>query len=198
MTVDEVFELIVKDKSFYDNSGGGVTFSGGEPLLWSDFLAELSAKCVENGIKVGFQTACNVPYSAFEKVMPYADFFMCDLKAFDEQTHKKYIGVSGMLIKENLQKLSRENVKLIVRTPVVTGVNDSVEEIGNICGFIKDFPNLDYYELLRYHPFGLGKLEQLNMDDRMRFDVPSDETMLSLKQKASEYILKVKCSACEE
>ena len=119
MTPEKLFEEIKADLDFYKNSGGGVTFSGGEPLLQSDFISETAKRCKEIGISVGIQTAANVKWPEFEKVLPYTDFFMCDFKLFDDDLHKKYTGVSNKLIIENIKKLGNENIKLIVRTPVI-------------------------------------------------------------------------------
>lgn len=192
MSVDEVFSIIESDRAFYDNSGGGATFSGGEPMLQIAFCAALAEKCRNEGINVCIQTACNVPYSHFERILPYVDTFMCDFKLFDDALHREYTGVSNTLIKENLQRLSQTDVNLIVRTPVIGGVNDTVEEIGAISRFIGGFENLDYYELLRYHSYGLGKLQGLHMDFGKEFSVPDTDVMQTLTDTAKQYVNKVK------
>lgn len=192
MSAEDVVAEIMKDKLFYDNTGGGATFSGGEPMLQIDFLTECAKFCKEKGIDVCIQTASNVPYEYFEKVLPYTDTIMSDLKVFDEEVHKKYIGVSNKRILENLKKLSFEDVKLIVRTPIVTDVNDAELEIAEICNFISEFQNLEYYELLRYHNLGLSKLESLNMDFGREFEIPSDEKMEKLTAIAREVLPHVK------
>ena len=119
---------------------------------------------------------------------------MSDFKVFDADLHKKFIGTDNALIKENLQKLSKENVRLIVRTPVVPSVNDNEKEISDICNFIKDFENLDYYELLKYHSFGLGKLPSLNMRFGREFDVPTEEKMEKLANTARGILPNVRYS----
>ncbi len=194
MTAEEVVAAIEKDKLFYANSGGGATFSGGEPMIQPDFLTECARICKERGISVCIQTASNVPYSYFEKVLPYTDIVMSDFKVFDPEIHKKYIGADNSLIKENLLKLSDENVRLIVRTPVVPRVNDSEKEISAICGFIKDFKNLEYYELLEYNDFGRGKLPSLNMDFGAAFNVPNEEKMKKLTKTARDILPNVRTS----
>lgn len=197
MTVDEVFAQIEADRDFYNNTGGGVTFSGGEPMLQADFVAAVAKKCREAGIDVCIQTACNVPYSEFEKVLPYTDTMMCDFKVFDDTLHQKYVGVSNVRIMENLQRLASENVRLIVRTPIVGGVNDTSEEVEQISRFIQPFANLDYYELLRYHAYGLGKLEGLQMSFGQEFEVPTEEQMKQLTDIAKQYIPRVKSCVSE-
>ena len=194
MTAEDVVAAIEKDKLFYSNSGGGATFSGGEPMIQPDFLTECACLCKERGITVCIQTASNVPYSYFKKVLPYTDIVMSDFKVFDADLHKKFIGTDNAIIKENLQKLSKENVRLIVRTPVVPSVNDNEKEISDICNFIKDFENLDYYELLEYHSFGLGKLPSLNMRFGREFDVPTEEKMEKLANTARGILPNVRYS----
>lgn len=194
MTAEDVVAAIENDKLFYANSGGGATFSGGEPMIQPDFLTECTRLCKERGITVCIQTASNVPYSYFKNILPYTDIIMSDFKVFDADLHKKFIGTDNALIKENLQKLSKENVRLIVRTPVVPSVNDNEKEISDICNFIKDFENLDYYELLEYHSFGIGKLPSLNMKFGREFDVPSKEKMEMLANTARGILPNVRYS----
>ena len=164
MSALDLFRQIKKDKSYYQNSGGGVTFSGGEPMLQADFIKEVSEMCSAESISVGIQTAGNVPYSEFEKIIQYTDFIMCDLKVFNDDIHKKYTGVSNSLILENIRRLAEEDMDLIIRTPVITGVNDNKEYIADICRYIKDFKNLKYYELLKYNELGVSKLEMCIRD----------------------------------
>lgn len=194
MSASEVFDEIRKDDLFYENSGGGATFSGGEPMLQADFVAECARLCRESGISVCIQTAANVPYSEFEKVLPYTDIVMADLKIFDPDAHRRYVGTDNARIKENLKKLSAEKLKLIVRTPVVPGVNDTEKEISDICSFIADFKNLEYYELLEYHDLGVGKLESLNMKFGRTFDLPTEEKMKTLTDIAASILPRVRSS----
>lgn len=136
-TVDEVWSEILKDIDFYRNSGGGVTFSGGECMLQIDFLTELLKKCKENGIHTAVDTAGHVSFEHFEKVLPYTDLFLYDIKCFDAKKHRKYVGVSNELILENLKKLLERGANVWIRIPVVPGVNDSVEEMQGIRGFLE-------------------------------------------------------------
>ena len=102
-TVDEVMREILKDKLFYENSGGGVTFSGGECMLQIDFLEEILKACKENGIHTAVDTAGHVPYERFEQILPYTDLFLYDVKCFDSDKHKQYTGVENQLILKNLK-----------------------------------------------------------------------------------------------
>ena len=135
-TPDEVLAEVIKDKAFYDNSGGGVTFSGGECMLQIDFLLEILKKCKQNGISTAVDTAGHIPFESFEKILPYTDMFLYDFKIFDSQKHKKYIGVGNELILENLAKLLNMGAKVYIRIPVIEGVNDSIEEMQQIKAFL--------------------------------------------------------------
>ena len=128
-TVDEVLKTVLRDKPYYDSSGGGVTFSGGECMLQMDFLIEILKKCKENGIHTAVDTAGHIPFQSFEKILPYTDLFLYDIKIIDTEKHKQYVGVGNELILENLKKLFKAKVKIWIRIPVISGVNDSIEEM---------------------------------------------------------------------
>ena len=114
-TVDEVFAEVIKDRAFYETSGGGVTFSGGECMLQIDFLLDILKKCKENGIHTAVDTAGYISFESFEKILPYSDLFLYDIKCFDNEKHKKYVGVENELILENLKKLFHANAKIWIR-----------------------------------------------------------------------------------
>lgn len=176
MTAEEIFAVILKDKDYYGQDGG-VTFSGGEPLLYPQILKELIAMCQEQGIKTAIETSLFI----FNKeILESLDFIMADFKIFDSEKHKKYTGVSNQTIKENFCLLDSLNVPFIVRTPVICGVNDTNEEIGDIRNFIKDFKNIKGYELLPYHPLGEGKRKALGKEVE-KFSAPTGERMRELK-----------------
>lgn len=179
-TVDEVFAEVVKDKSFYENSDGGVTFSGGECMLQIDFLYEILKKCHKNGIHTAVDTAGHVPWEYFEKIMPFTDMFLFDIKAFNADVHKKHTGVSNELLLGNLKKLLERKACVRIRIPVIPSVNDSVEEMTEIRNFIKPYTT-QKIELLPYHKLGEHKYDALNMP-MTAFDVPSAETMEKLKK----------------
>lgn len=160
-TVDEVMSEVVKDTSYYDNSNGGVTFSGGECMLQTDFLCEILRRCKEKGIATAIDTAGHIPFESFEKVIPYTDLFLYDVKTMDCDAHKRYTGVDNRLILENLERLLKSNVPVWVRVPIVSGVNDSVEEMGKIKAFFDKNGYPEKIELLPYHAMGEHKYEAL-------------------------------------
>lgn len=161
-TVDEVLSEILKDKSFYETSGGGATFSGGECMLQIDFLCELLKKCKENGIHTAVDTAGNVPWKYFEFIIPYTDMFLFDVKCISENLHIAGTGASNRLIIENLTTLSSVfKGSIFIRIPVIGSFNDTKEEMNKIKEFLNNI-NFDKIELLPYHNIGNNKYTALN------------------------------------
>lgn len=173
-TPAEVFAEVIKDKAFYDNSGGGVTFSGGECMLQLDFLCEILKKCKAAGIHTAVDTAGNVPWKSFEKILPFTDLFLYDIKAFGAELHRKGTGVSNELILENLKNLSGR-ADIIVRIPVIGGYNDNDEEIRQIADFLKQIKIIKA-ELLPYHAMGEHKYTALGRNTES-FNVPNKNFM---------------------
>ena len=173
-TSDEVLAEVIKDKAFYDNSGGGVTFSGGECMLQLDFLREILEKCKSAGIHTAVDTAGNVPWKSFEKILPFTDLFLYDIKAFGAELHRKGTGVSNELILENLKNLSGR-ADIIVRIPVIGGYNDNDEEIRQIADFLKQIKIIKA-ELLPYHAMGEHKYTALGRNTES-FNVPNKNFM---------------------
>lgn len=179
-TVEEVIEDVKSDIAFYDNSGGGATFSGGECMLQIDFLCELLKRCKEEKIYTAVDTAGCVKWESFEKILPFTDMFLYDFKCFDSETHKKYVGVDNALILDNLKKLLKTGVKIWIRIPVITGVNDSVEEMVKIKEFFSLYGAPEKIELLPYHAMGENKYRALNKEPVI-FTAPTKEKTELLK-----------------
>ena len=177
---EEILREILNDASYYKNSGGGVTFSGGECMLQIDFLKELLIKCKENGINTAIDTAGNVPYSYFEKILPYTDIFLYDVKCIDNILHKKYTGADNFLIHENLKKLLQLDKEIIIRVPIIPGINDNKKEILKIKNLIDKFKKDVKIELLPYHSAGESKYYALNMEF-LPFNTPSNNKIKELK-----------------
>jgi pyruvate formate lyase activating enzyme len=180
-TLDEVLGEILKDRAFYESSGGGVTFSGGECMLQIDFLEEILKECKENGIHTAVDTAGHVPYERFERIIPYTDLFLYDVKCYDSEKHKEYTGVGNELILENLAKLLRFAKSVWVRIPIISDVNDTEEEISAISRFLKENGKPEKVELLPYHAMGEHKYGALGKKG-IRFAVPSKEKIDSLQK----------------
>lgn len=181
-TPEEVLAEALKDKAFYENSGGGVTFSGGECMLQTEFLCEILKKCKENGIHTAVDTAGNVPWEYFEKVIPYTDLFLYDIKCFSEDRHIEGTGVSNKLIKENLEKLSKVfGGDIIIRIPIIPDYNDDEDELQKTADFLSGM-NILKTELLPYHAMGEHKYGALGTQ-HTEYHAPSNEAM----EKAAKF-----------
>lgn len=181
VTVDEVLAECVKDQRFFDTSGGGVTFSGGECMLQIDFLEALLKRCKQKGLNTAIDTAGNLPYDRFERILGYTDLFLYDVKCADPDLHKRYTGADNRLILENLRRLLASGAHVWVRIPIIPTVNDTVEEMQRIRSIFTAGPTPEKIELLPYHSMGEGKYGALGRTAH-RFDSPSRETMERLRQ----------------
>ncbi len=155
MTVDEVFETVLQDRIFYESSGGGVTLSGGECLLYPDFCRALLAKCKEAGISCAIDTCGAVKWEAFRTVIPFTDLFLYDIKALDEKVHLACTGASNRLILENLLRLDEMWCKTEIRIPYVPSCND--KELPAIADFIRKLHHVIRVRILPYHNFATSK-----------------------------------------
>ena len=163
-TIDEVMKVVRKDKHFYIQSGGGVTLSGGECLLQSDFAAELLKECKSEGINTAIETGLFVPWKNIEKVLPYADLIFADLKIADSKKHLQYTGQENGLILENMKKLTETAQNVIVRIPVIPTVNDSDADISAFSDVIKELGSgLRSVELLKYNNLAESKYSSLGL-----------------------------------
>ncbi|MFO7611700.1 MAG: glycyl-radical enzyme activating protein [Clostridia bacterium] len=187
MTPAEVLDEIYRDMPFYKDSGGGATVSGGEPLLQADFVAEILKGCREKGIHTAVDTAGKVPFSAFEKVIPFTDMFLYDLKIMDSDFHRKFTGSGNKLILENLSRLGQSGITIRIRIPVIPGANDFDDNFIKAAGFIRDTGGIESVEPLACHSLGAGKLESLGMAAEGHvFETPSKERMKEICSILSE------------
>lgn len=180
-TADYIMAEILKDKPYYENSGGGVTFSGGECMLQLDFLAELLRLCMENGVHAAVDTAGCVPWASFEKILPFAPMLLYDVKAMDSAVHKKYTGVDNRLILENLARLLKSGVRVWVRIPVIPGVNDTEAEMQELKAFFEKNGYPEKLELMAYHKMGEHKYQALGRSLKT-FSVPEKAKVDALRR----------------
>ncbi len=182
LTTDEVWKEIEKDIIFYQESGGGVTFSGGEPLVQIDFLSQLLSYCRGAGIHTAVDTCGYVPWTCFERIENMVDLWLYDIKVIDEAKHQKYTGVSNQLILENLRRLSRKTKQIEIRIPVIPGINNSFDEIGQITELMYSL-KINKASLLLFHKMGLEKFSRLGIEAKMQ-DSPtlSEEHIRELRQ----------------
>ena len=163
MTVEEVMSEILQDRGYYRNSGGGVTLSGGEVSTQPEFAVELLKALKNENISTAIETNLYAPWSVYESLMPFVDLVMFDIKVFDSSAHKKWTGVSNQRILENAKRIADSGKPYLVRTPVIPGVNDNEEEIGNIAEYVGGLGGAPYYELLLFNPLGESKYDALQV-----------------------------------
>jgi pyruvate formate lyase activating enzyme len=174
-TVEEIMDVLRKDRPFY-SPGGGVTFSGGEPACQPDFLLALLKRCRAEGVPAAVETSLNCPGDFLQTVLPFLDVLMADLKMTDPERHRRCTGASNGLILKNFAMLQNARLPIIVRTPLVAGVNDDDANIGQTIAVLKPLKTLAYYELLRYQPLGLEKFRALGRACPT-FQPPSEERL---------------------
>jgi len=184
-TVNQLVLLAEKDKMFYETSHGGITLSGGEVMMQnSDFICELLNKLKRKGYNIAIDTCGYAPYSNFEKILPYVDTFLYDIKLMDSKRHELYMGRDNVLILDNLKKISDAGACINIRIPVIEGVNSNDEDMEAIISYLKDNINVYKVNLLPYHNTGKDKYERLNMkylgED---FKKPSDQRMNAFVEK---------------
>jgi pyruvate formate lyase activating enzyme len=164
MSAREVFDTLISDLPYYQNSGGGVTISGGEPLAQPEFSAAILAMAKERGLGTAIETSLAVSYDYIRKLIPVTDLFYCDLKLIDSSLHKEHVGAANDLILENLKRLYAEGKPIVIHTPLVPGITDTKENIGGIVKWMKQNIPGASLELLNYNPLAKAKWQNLNLD----------------------------------
>ncbi len=180
-TVPELILEIQKDQAFYEQSGGGVTLSGGEVMMQIDFVAELVKACKERGISVVIDTCGYAPQESFLRIMKDVDLFLYDIKIMDTNEHRQYIGQDNALILENLKLLSNHGAVIQLRLPLIEGINTTDEHIQTIIDFISDL-TIHSINLLPYHHMGKDKYKKLQMNYSLeQFSRPSEERLKEIQ-----------------
>lgn len=188
MSVHEIMEVIEKERVFFDQSGGGVTFSGGEPLLQPEFLSALLEECGRRGIHRAVDTAGHIRTETLLKAARHTDLFLFDLKIMDPELHRQWTGAGNELILRNLTLLSETGVRIIIRIPVAGGVNDTEVNIRQTARFISGLATVNEVSLLPYHPIAQTKYTKLgNPDDFQRFPEPGRPILEKLAAIFGEY-----------
>ena len=178
-SVDEIMDEILRDRNFYESSDGGVTFSGGEPLLQPDFLAEILRRCRENDIHTAVESCAFVDWSAFEAVLPYVQLWFCDVKTLDVEKHRLGTGVDNDRILENIERLVKTGAQICIRMPLIPGYNDAPEDVRALGRYVHDVLGLQYenIELLKYNNLGENKHKRMG-----------EESLQTLQPQTQEYI----------
>ena len=185
MTVDELLPKLLEDKEFYTMSNGGVTLSGGECLIQADFCAELLKELKKNDIHTAVDTCGFVSEEAIDKVMPYTDIFLYDIKAFDEDVHIRCTGQSNKLILKNLEYIDGCGKKVEIRIPYVPGFNDS--QISKIAEFLSGLKNITKVRVLPYHNFAGTKYMALNMKNTLPKVLPVNDEIVIAESYFKKY-----------
>ena len=181
MKADEVLAEILRDKSFYQKHGGGVTFSGGEPFYQAAFLKEILKLCRGENISTIVESALHVPYDVIEQMLPLIDIFLVDIKHLDSGVHKKATGVDNKLILSNLQRLVESGADVHIRIPIIPGFNDNIGCVTDIASFIKEI-GISKAELIPFHGMAIGKYQSLGLSyDAGGLKPPEDAVMNMLK-----------------
>ena len=192
LTTEEVIKEIEKDLVFYEESGGGVTFSGGEPLGQSEFLESLLICCQKERIHTAVDTSGYISWEILSKISSKVDLFLYDLKIMNSEKHKKYTGVSNELILENLKKLSSIHNNIFVRFPVILGINDDYQNIKETGEFLSSL-KIAQVNLLPYHYMGIDKYRRLGRIYHFAAtQPPSEEKLSEIAAILSKFNLKVK------
>lgn len=199
VTLDEALGEVLADRAFYETSGGGVTLSGGEPFIQPAFTRALLTACKAEGLHTAIETSAFCPWEAMEAVLPVTDLWMVDIKHLDGEKHRQATGVSNRQILENIRRLAETGQPLVLRVPVVPGVNNTPAEIGAIAEFVQTLnlrrarsaPPLSL-ELLPFHRLAGEKYRSLGKDDAAaELTPPTAEQMASLVAAASLYAIRV-------
>lgn len=194
MTVEQVLEEVLRDKAFYENSGGGVTLSGGEPALAREFASDLLRRCKDKGLHTAIETCGECEWTSLEDLLPVTDLIMMDLKHMTPEKHRTATGQRNDRILENARQLAATDKPIIFRTPVVPGVNESAEDIGQIASFVRELMEsrkrsvptgngvaFIKYELLAFHKMASGKYPSLGLEYKASsIDPPTKEKMSEL------------------
>ena len=177
VTVDEVLAEVLKDRTYYLNTGGGVTLSGGEPLLQQHFARELLKRCQDRGVPTAVETCGHRPQEVFNQMMPVTDLFLYDIKTVDGEKHRRGTGQGNELILANAKFLASSGCELLVRMPLIPGFNDATEDVLQLRRFVEGELHLpaEKIELLKYNPLGEIKFQRLDRVDVPHMQPQSDE-----------------------
>jgi pyruvate formate lyase activating enzyme len=180
----ELVDEIARDLPFFEKSGGGATFSGGEPLQQAGFLSDLLSACRRLGIRTAVDTAGLAPWETLAGLLPLADLFLFDLKLIDDGRHRRFTGVSNRAILENLDRLSRSGAELAVRIPLIPGVNDAPRDLDALAAHCAALGRRHPVHVLPYHRGYMGKLKRLGLENDLPATAPPAARLLERARQA--------------
>lgn len=191
MSVKEIISEVLKDKDYYINSNGGVTISGGEPLYNYEFTLQILKELKKENIHTCLETSGFASINVIEKLMPYVDLFLYDIKEFDPELHLKFTGVDNKLILENLKKLNDNNKDIILRCPLIPKYNLDLEHLKNIGLLASKYQNIKQVEVLPYHPLGKVKNSEINKINTMEeIEIPTEKEVEMYISEIKKYTSK--------
>jgi len=192
-TVEDVVREAEKDTVFYEESGGGVTLSGGEPLLQPDFLKALLDEFRKREIQTALDTNGYTSYEILDGIRRKVDLFLYDIKMIDNTEHRKYTGVSNKLVLRNLKRLAENGSNLVISLPIITNINDNEANITETGEFISSLSHVEHVSLLPYHKAGSDKYKNLGRKYRLEgTQPPSSQKLRMIREKLEAFGLKVK------
>ena len=180
LSVAEVMAEVLKDRVYYEESGGGLTISGGEPMTQPAFVRALASEATYCGIHVVLETNACYEYSLLESLKDTVDVYLVDWKVTDEALHRKYTGHSNRLVEENIRRLHRDGRRVILRCPIIPGYNDTEDHFQKIAAFTRELPGLVGAQLMPYHSLGLGKIQRFGLEGQVDYitaQPPTAETL---------------------
>lgn len=193
ITLEGLMREIEKEAIFHDESGGGVSASGGEPLMQAEFLCAFLDACRERGIHAAVDTCGYAPPEVFGPVAERADLFLYDLKIIDDSLHEKYTGVSNKTILGNLRSLAGANRRTFVRFTVIPGITDTEENVRSVMELVSGLKNIEEIDLLPFYNYAEEKYKRLDRENRMSgLTPPTNELMEELAERFGELAVKVK------
>jgi pyruvate formate lyase activating enzyme len=193
VSADDVMAEIERDVVFYDQSSGGVTFSGGEPLMQPEFLCELLSRCKLHDMRTTVDTSCYAEPDVLETVRETTDLFLCDIKHMDSKTHERFTGAPNELILDNIRWLASAGANIILRIPLIPGFNDAESNI-EACGrFAASLGCVDRIDVLPYNSGGIEKAARLSVHrELMKSEPPTDEKLEAVKNALQRFGFEVK------
>jgi len=194
ISVEKLMEELVEDIDIYQTSNGGVTFSGGEPLLQPEELLAALKACKAEGIHTTVETAACVPWSQIEPMLDYIDLFLCDLKHMDDEAHRQGTGMSNSLILENIQKISQAGKPMLIRTPFIPGYNDDMKNVESMAAFVRSLPSRPQLQLLPFHNICVSKYDALGREfSEANTPVPEKSLLETIRDSYPDvFILNIK------
>ena len=177
-TAEELAQIGLRDMPYYQQNGG-ITFSGGEPLLQASFVAKTADLCRKKGVNtIAIDTAGNVDWKAFEAVLPFVDYVLYDVKAASEEIHRKATGFSNHKILDNLHRLDSCGKKIFIRIPLIPTINDDLKEIEAIAQLAAQLHTLEEIRIVPYHTFGREKYKTIGLSEPALFPIPDDQKII--------------------